>query len=128
MDSEEIRFSADKGFAGYVFQTGETLRIQDAVHDSRFNKDIDKHTGYKTYNMLCMPMKNIKFETIGVFQVLNKKYGDFTEADEEILLAIGTNAGIAIENNLLFNIQQQMLQEQQSRIRAGTMPRKVALC
>ena len=63
--------------------------------------------------MLCMPIRNIKFETIGVFQVLNKKSGDFTEDDEEILLAIGTNAGIAIENNVLFNIQQQMLQEQQ---------------
>ncbi len=113
MGSEEIRFSADKGFAGYVVRTGETLRIQDVSGDSRFNKDIDKHTGYKTYNMLCMPIRNIKFEIIGVFQVLNKKDGDFTDADEEILLAIGTNAGIAIENNVLFNIQQKMLQEQQ---------------
>ncbi|MBQ9245649.1 GAF domain-containing protein [bacterium] len=113
MDSEEIRFSAEKGFAGYVVKTGETIRIKDVYHDSRFNKEIDKHTGYKTYNMLCMPIRNIKFEIIGVFQVLNKKEGDFTDKDEEILLAIGTNAGIAIENNVLFNIQQKMLKEQQ---------------
>ncbi len=111
-ESEEIRFSADKGFAGYAVRTGETIRIQDAYNDDRFNKDIDKHTGYRTYNLLCMPMRNIKFEIIGAFQVLNKKDGDFTDADEDILLAIGTNAGIAIENNLLFNIQQQMLEEQ----------------
>lgn len=113
MESEEIRFSADKGFAGYVVKTGETIKIKDAYNDSRFNKEIDKHTGYKTYNLLCMPMRNIKFEIIGVFQVLNKKDGDFTDADEDILLAIGTNAGIAIENNLLFSIQQKMLEEQQ---------------
>ncbi len=112
MESEEIRFSADKGFAGYAVKTGETIRIKDAYKDTRFNKEIDKHTGYKTYNMLCMPIRNIKFEIIGAFQVLNKKDGDFTPDDEEILLAIGTNAGIAIENNLLFNIQQQMLKEQ----------------
>ncbi len=112
MESEEIRFSADKGFAGYAVKTGETIRIKDAYKDSRFNKEIDKHTGYKTYNMLCMPIRNIKFEIIGAFQVLNKKDGEFTPDDEEILLAIGTNAGIAIENNLLFNIQQQMLKEQ----------------
>ncbi len=111
-ESEEIRFSADKGFAGYAVRTGETIRIQDAYNDERFNKDIDKHTGYRTYNLLCMPMRNIKFEIIGAFQVLNKLDGDFTDADEDILLAIGTNAGIAIENNLLFNIQQQMLDEQ----------------
>ncbi|MCD7779611.1 MAG: HD domain-containing protein [Candidatus Gastranaerophilales bacterium] len=113
MDSEEIRFSADKGFAGYVVKTGETIKIKDAYKDSRFNKEIDKHTGYKTYNMLCMPMRNIKYEITGVFQVLNKKDGDFTDSDEDILLAIGTNAGIAIENNLLFAAQQKMLEEQQ---------------
>lgn len=112
MDSEEIRFASDKGLAGYVVKTGETVKIKDAYHDSRFNQEIDKHTGYKTYNMICMPIRNIKYEIIGVFQVLNKKDGDFTEADEEILLTIGTNAGIAIENNILFNIQQEMIKEQ----------------
>lgn len=112
VEKGEIRFSADKGVAGYVAKTGETISIQDAYNDSRFNKEIDALTGYKTYNMLCMPMRNVKFEIIGVFQVLNKKDGDFTEYDEEILLAIGTNAGIAIENNLLLNIQQKMLQDQ----------------
>lgn len=113
MESEEIRFSADKGFAGAVLKTGETIRIKDTYSDKRFNKEIDEKTGYKTYNLLCMPMRNIKFEIIGVFQVLNKQNGDFTEADEDILFAIGTNAGIAIENYLLFNIQQKMLEEQQ---------------
>ncbi len=112
MNSEEIRFAADKGLAGYVVKTGETVKIKDAYNDIRFNQEIDKHTGYKTYNMICMPIRNIKYEIIGVFQVLNKKDGDFTDSDEEILLTIGTNAGIAIENNLLFNIQQEMLKEQ----------------
>ncbi len=112
LESKEIRFSADKGFAGYAVKTGETIRIKDAYNDSRFNKDIDKDTGYKTYNLLCMPIRNIKYEIIGAFQVLNKQNGDFTTDDENILLAIGTNAGIAIENNMLFNIQQKMLEEQ----------------
>lgn len=114
MNSEEIRFSADKGFAGHVVKTGETIRIQEAYKDSRFNKEIDKHTGYKTYNLLCMPIRNIKFEIIGAFQVLNKLTGDFTDSDEEVLFAIGTNAGIAIENNILFNIQQKMLEDQKN--------------
>lgn len=112
LESEEIRFSADKGFAGYAVKTGETIRIKDVYQDSRFNKEIDKHTGYKTNNLLCMPIRNIKFEIIGAFQVLNKQDGNFTLEDESILLAIGTNAGIAIENNLLFNIQQKMLEDQ----------------
>lgn len=112
IDKNGLRFSADKGLAGYTARTGETIRIQDTYSDSRFNKEVDAHTGYKTYNLLCMPMRNVKFEIIGVFQVLNKKDGDFTEADEEILLAIAANAGIAIENNKLLIIQQKMLEEQ----------------
>lgn len=112
LGSSEIRFCADKGLAGSVIKTGKTIRIKDAYKDKRFNPEIDKVTGYKTYNMLCMPIHNIKYEIIGVFQVLNKKHGNFTDSDEDILFAIGTNAGIAIENNLLFNIQQNMLNEQ----------------
>ena len=113
MGNKEIRFSAEKGLAGSVFKTGQTIRIKDTYSDKRFNSDIDKVTGYKTYNMLCMPIHNINYEIIGVFQVLNKKKGTFTDSDEDILLAIATNAGIAIENNRLLNIRQNMLTEQQ---------------
>lgn len=112
MDSEEIRFPIDKGLAGHVAKTGQTINIKNAYNDSRFNKDIDAHTGYKTNNILCMPIRNIKFEIIGVFQVLNKYDGDFTSHDEDLLLTIGSNAGIALENTRLFNTQQKMLDEQ----------------
>ena len=42
MDSQEIRFPADKGLAGYVVKTGEPLNIPEAYNDPRFNPDIDK--------------------------------------------------------------------------------------
>ncbi len=111
--SEEIRFPLDMGLAGHVAKTGETVNIQNAYTDSRFNKEIDIQTGYKTNNILCMPIRNIKYEIIGVFQVLNKFNGDFTSHDEDLLVTIGSNAGIALENNILFNRQQKMLEEQQ---------------
>ena len=44
MDSQEIRFPADKGLAGYVVKTGEPLNIPDAYNDPRFNPDVDKET------------------------------------------------------------------------------------
>ncbi|MDD3237893.1 MAG: GAF domain-containing protein [Candidatus Gastranaerophilales bacterium] len=112
MDRQEIRFPMDKGLAGHVAMTGETIHIKNAYTDARFNKDIDVQTGYTTKNILCMPIRNIKYEIIGVFQVLNKYNGDFTDHDEDLLLTIGSSAGIALENNILFNHQQQMLKEQ----------------
>lgn len=112
MESQEIRFPADKGLAGHVIKTGETINIKDAYLDDRFNKEIDLQTGYKTQTILCMPIKNMKQEIIGAFQVLNKFGGNFSEEDEDLLVAIGSSAGIALENAQLFKKQQEMLSEQ----------------
>lgn len=99
--SEEIRFPAHLGVAGYVAKTGEILNIPHAYEDPRFNMEIDKKTNYRTRNMLCMPMRNRKMEIIGVFQILNKHVESFTKLDEDLLMPIATQAGVAIENATL---------------------------
>lgn len=112
LGSQEIRFPADKGLAGYVVKTGEPLNIPDAYNDPRFNPDIDKETGYKTKTILCMPIKNNNQEIIGAFQVLNKNNGVFTKGDEDLLVAIGGSASIALENAQLFEQQKELYKEQ----------------
>ena len=112
VENKEIRFPADKGLAGYVVQTGETLNITDAYSDSRFNPEVDKNTGYHTKTILCMPIMNNNHEIIGAFQVLNKIDGIFTKNDEDLLIAIGGSASIALENAQLFDQQLQMYREQ----------------
>ena len=112
LDSQEIRFPADKGLAGYVVKTGEPLNIPDAYNDPRFNPDVDKETGYKTKTILCLPIKNNNKEIIGAFQVLNKKGGEFTKGDEDLLVAIGGSASIALENAQLFEQQKELYKEQ----------------
>ena len=112
MDNQEIRFPADKGLAGYVVRTGESINITDAYNDDRFNPDVDKTTGYKTKNILCMPIKNNNQEIIGAFQVLNKNNGVFTKSDEDLLVAIGGSASIALENAQLFEQQKELYKEQ----------------
>ena len=114
MDSQEIRFPADKGLAGYVVKTGEPLNIPDAYSDPRFNPDIDKKTGYTTKTILCMPIKNNNQEIIGAFQVLNKLDGVFTKSDEDLLVAIGGSASIALENAQLFEQQKELYKEQKA--------------
>ncbi|MBX2861455.1 MAG: tetratricopeptide repeat protein [Vampirovibrio sp.] len=94
----EIRFPAHLGLAGYVCKTGEVLNIKNAYQDPRFNKEVDKKTGYKTENLLCMPMRNRQMEIIGVFQVLNKNSGSFDKSDEDLLMAIASSAAVAVEN------------------------------
>ena len=112
LDIKELRIPADKGLAGHVMQTGETINIKDAYGDKRFNAEIDKTTGYRTKNMLCMPIKNFNQEIIGVFQVLNKFDEYFTPDDEDLLVAIASSAGISLENAQLFERQRKLLEEQ----------------
>lgn len=110
--SQEIRFPADKGLAGYVVKTGESLNIADAYNDPRFNPEVDNKTGYRTKTILCMPIMNNNRETIGAFQVINKIDGVFTKNDEDLLVAIGGSASIALENAQLFDQQLQLYREQ----------------
>jgi len=112
LEMQEIRFSANKGLAGHVAMTGETINIKNAYESEYFNKEIDLKTGYTTKNILCMPIRNLSHQIVGVFQVLNKLNGDFTQKDEDLLIAIGSSAGIAIENANLFNKQQKLIEEQ----------------
>jgi len=118
MDLKEIRFKADKGIAGSVVQTGETINIKNAYNDKRFNTEIDSKTGYKTKSILCMPIRNMSHEIIGAFQVLNKKGGHFTRKDEDLLIAIGSSAGIALENATLFNKQKKFIEEQKQLLQS----------
>jgi adenylate cyclase len=98
----EIRIPMHMGIAGHVATTGEVLNIPDAYNDKRFNKEIDLKTGYRTRTILCMPLRNNQAQIIGVTQMINRRAGEFDKEDEELLNAFSAQAGVAIENSMLF--------------------------
>ena len=73
--TREIRILNNVGIAGAIFQNKSGEVIHDVYADSRFNKEVDQETGYKTKNMICCPVKTVDGLTIGVIQVLNKNKG-----------------------------------------------------
>lgn len=77
LKKNEINIPNDQGVAGWVFQNKRPLIVADAYRDERFYPDIDKLTGFKTRNIVCVPLINREKETIGTLQVLNKISGDF---------------------------------------------------
>lgn len=102
LESQVIRIPSHVGVAGYVASTGEVLNIPAAYDDPRFNPAVDRRTGYRTRNILCVPAKNKAGEIIGVLQVLNKQEGIFSGEDEEFVLALASQAAIAVENARLY--------------------------
>ncbi|CAH3179066.1 unnamed protein product [Porites lobata] len=99
---KEIRFPKNKGVAGYVASTGETLNITDAYHDERFNREIDIQTGYTTNTLLCMPIF-IRGNIIGVVQMVNKKSGVFTASDEKSFQTFAIYCGLALHHAKLYD-------------------------
>jgi sigma-B regulation protein RsbU (phosphoserine phosphatase) len=104
-----IRLAVGKGIAGYVAATGDTINIPDAYLDPRFNPEYDRQTGYRTRSILCMPMKTNNGKIIGVFQLLNKQKGEFTDSDVAIINALSIHAALAIENARLVEQERQKI-------------------
>ena len=92
-----IRILNTSGIAGHVFHSGKGIIVSDVYKDKRFNRTIDLQTGYKTRNMICVPIKTVKDEIIGVAQVLNKTEGKFTRENLLLLEAITKQAAIALQ-------------------------------
>lgn len=107
---QEIRVAPGVGLAGHTARTGEVLNLADAYDDERFNRQIDRDTGYRTQSLLSVPMKNMRGEVVGVLQTLNKRYGPFTDGDADLLSALGGQAAIAIENVLLHDEIQRLFE------------------
>ena len=99
---QQIRLPATEGIAGAVAQTASVLNIPDAWEDARFNSSFDQQSGFRTRQLLCVPMLARTGEVVGVIQALNRRSDTpFTAEDEELLLALGAQAAGAIENALL---------------------------
>jgi signal transduction histidine kinase/putative methionine-R-sulfoxide reductase with GAF domain len=109
----EIRLEVGEGIAGWVAETREIVNIPDAYADQRFQPAVDLKSGYRTRSILSVPMLGALGGLVGVLQVLNKDDGPFNKADEELLLALGSQAAIAIENARLYHSLVQQNQELQ---------------
>jgi HD-GYP domain-containing protein (c-di-GMP phosphodiesterase class II) len=113
----------DYSIAGYVARTGETISIDDAYAIPKsapfqFNPASDRSIGYRTVSMLTLPLKNKADEVVGVLQLINRKENydysltteedyttkvfPFDDASTQVALALAGQAGVALENSLLY--------------------------
>ena len=94
----EIRILNNTGVAGHVFTSGKGVIVNNAYKDLHFNRSIDEQTGYVTKTILCVPIRTLKGEILGAAQALNKKNGLFTKTDLKLLIAMTTQAAIALQS------------------------------
>jgi hypothetical protein len=131
-DSREFALPVSaRSMSGYVALHKRLLNIAD-VYDLPpgspygFDRSFDAKIGYRTKSMLCMPLFSRKGEVIGVIQLINKKRSSdrklssaedideqviaFDTRSEELLETLASQAGIALENAVLYTEIQRMLE------------------
>jgi len=113
-----MSFPWNEGIAGDVFKSGEPAVIPDVKKDPRHFTGVDLMTGYKTRDMITLPLKQMtdygtrdmitlplkqwEGSPTGVLNVLNKRNGELNEDDLALLTIIATFAAMAIQQARLF--------------------------
>ncbi len=96
-----ILVPVENSIAGWIVMNRQPAIITDARRDPRHFHDIASVTKIITKSLLGVPMI-AKDKMIGVLEAINKNNGDFTLEDQDLLIALGAQAAVAIENARLF--------------------------
>ena len=87
--------------AGWIITNREPIIISDVMKDERYFKSIAQTTQMHTTSLLGVPLI-AKDKVIGALEAINKTQGNFNEEDQDILMTLGAQAALAIENAKLF--------------------------
>jgi type II secretory ATPase GspE/PulE/Tfp pilus assembly ATPase PilB-like protein len=112
---KEIRLPiSSRSVAGFVAVSRQTVNITDAYDgrelkrvspDLNFDASWDKRTGFRTTQILAMPILH-DGKVLGVVQLLNKRHGTrFTKDDEANVARIAKTLGIAFNNQAQLGAQ-----------------------
>lgn len=96
-----VRLKKGAGIAGWVAYNGKPLIVNDVSSDERFFSAADKVSGFKTRNIICVPLK-IKSRIIGVLEGINKIKGGFSNSDLKLIKTLSNYIAISIENASLY--------------------------
>jgi Nif-specific regulatory protein len=97
----EIRLPPGKGIAGHVAVSGEPVITADVTDEARFFPGIDRQTGFKTRNMLTVPVQDAEGRIRGVLQLLNRRGGDFDEEAAALLRDLASEVSQALDQTSL---------------------------
>jgi signal transduction histidine kinase len=91
----------EDSIAGWIVKHREPAFSNNVLLDKRYFHNVSQETGYETKSLLGVPLIT-KDKVVGVLEVINKLVGEFNENDETLLIVLGAQAAVAIENTRLF--------------------------
>lgn len=102
--NESIRIPINRGIVGHTATTGTINNVSNAYSDQRFDKTVDQRTGFRTRNILTVPIYNNRGEITGVTEIINKHgLREFSEDDIKMISAFNVFCGISLDNARLYS-------------------------
>ena len=96
------RIPKDKGISGWVVSQKRPYLTNNPSESEHFYGDLVE--GFKTRNIICVPLINRDNEVIGVMQALNRRDGDeFTSRDVPVMQALASHITSAIERTRMID-------------------------
>lgn len=89
------RFAMGEGLVGLVAQTGEPIVSHDLANDVRYLRDAVVKAGFR--QMACFPLTS-SGQLVGVLSAVTRNASPLDDHDIQVVTAIGSWAGLAIEN------------------------------
>jgi sigma-B regulation protein RsbU (phosphoserine phosphatase) len=96
---EPIRIPLGDGLVGACIREDQVLLVNDLANEPRLLRQVDRHSGYHTEQVLCVPLR-AEGRVIGALQLLNKPAG-FTDTDAGLLGLLAQFAASAIDGERL---------------------------
>jgi phosphoserine phosphatase len=93
----ELRIPSDSGIAGQCVASRQVISVPDAYADERFNREIDSRLGYRTRDILAVPLIGLDDSLVGVLQILNSLDGRFSSEDGRISEVLAAQCATALQ-------------------------------
>jgi GAF domain-containing protein len=77
---DKIIVPTNKGIVGHTIEIKQPIIANEPYKDPHFFPDIDERTGFKTENLIAVPIFNANRDVAGVLELLNKD-GGFDDKD-----------------------------------------------
>jgi signal transduction histidine kinase len=91
----------DASIAGWIVKNRQPIIIEDTDKDTRHFGQVAQATNIQTKSLLGVPLI-AKNKVVGILEAINKRSGTFSEEDQNLLITLGAQAAVAIENARLF--------------------------
>jgi two-component sensor histidine kinase len=109
------RIPKDQGIAGWVVSQKRPYLTNNPAESEHFYGELAE--GFKTRNIICVPLINRENKVIGVMQALNRRDNhDFTSRDIPVMQALASHVTCAIERTRLIDRLHERLKQKDTLI------------